>query len=233
MHRILPLRPALLLVALLLAGPALAQDAPRQITVTGEGRISAAPDQAWINLGVTQRAPTAREAVAAMSAAMTAVTDRLLAAGIAATDIQTGQLSLYPFYDDLNDTPTQEVLGYTAAITVDVRVRDLGLTGAILDAAVADGANTFGGIRFDLADPATAYAEARRAAVADGRARATLFAEAAAVGLGRLLTLSEASAYAQPVMAEARFAADAAPVPISPGEVSYSASVTMVYEITD
>lgn len=233
MHRILPLPPALLLAALVLAGPALAQDVPRQITVTGEGRVSAAPDQAWINLGVTRRAPTAQEAVALMSADMTAVTDRLIAAGIAATDIQTGQLSLYPFYDDLNDTPTQQVLGYTAAITVDVRVRDLGRTGAILDAAVADGANTFGGIRFELDDPAAAYADARRAAVADGRARATLFAEAAGVGLGRLLTLGEASSYSQPVMAEARYAADAAPVPIAPGEVSFTASVTMVYEITD
>jgi uncharacterized protein YggE len=228
MHAIL--KPAL--AAILLAGPALADGPPRQITVTGEGNVSAAPDLAWINVGVTHRAKTAQEAVAAMSAGMSAVTAELTAAGVAETDIQTGQLSLYPFYDDLNNTPTQKVLGYTASITVDVRVRDLDRTGAILDAVVSEGANTFGGIRFEMTDPAAAYAEARREAVADGRAKAELFADAAGVTLGHLVTLSENSYYAQPVMAEARYAADAA-VPISPGEVSYAVSVMMVYEITD
>jgi uncharacterized protein YggE len=225
------LKPALL--AILLAGPALAEGQPRQITVTGEGKVSAAPDLAWINVGVSHRAKTAQEAVAAMSAGMSAVIAELVAAGIAETDIQTGQLSLYPFYDDLNATPTQQVLGYDASITVDVRVRDLDRTGAILDAVVSEGANTFGGIRFELTDPATAYAEARRAAVADGRAKAELYADAAGVTLGPLVTLSENNFYSQPVMAEARFAADAAPVPVSPGEVSYSVSVMMVYKITD
>jgi uncharacterized protein YggE len=225
------LKPALL--AILLAGPALAEGQPRQITVTGEGKVSAAPDLAWINVGVSHRAKTAQEAVAAMSAGMSAVIAELVAAGIAETDIQTGQLSLYPFYDDLNATPTQQVLGYDASITVDVRVRDLDRTGAILDAVVSEGANTFGGIRFELTDPATAYAEARRAAVADGRAKAELYADAAGVTLGPLVTLSENNFYSQPVMAERRFAADAAPVPVSPGEVSYSVSVMMVYKITD
>jgi uncharacterized protein YggE len=221
------------LAAILLAGPALAQDPPRQITVTGEGDVSAAPDLAWVNVGVSHRARTAQEAVAMMSAGMSAVMAELAAAGVAKTDIQTGQLSLYPFYDDMNTTPTQKVLGYDASITVDVRVRDLDRTGAILDAVVAEGANTFGGIRFELTDPAGAYAEARREAVADGRAKAELYADAAGVTLGPLVTLSENNSYARPVMAEARYAADAAPVPVAPGEVSYAVSVVMVYEITD
>jgi uncharacterized protein YggE len=228
MHAIL--KPAL--AAILLAGPALAEGPPRQITVTGEGNVSAAPDLAWINVGVSHRAKTAQEAVAMMSGGMSAVMAELAAAGVAETDIQTGQLSLYPFYDDLNTTPTQKVVGYDASITVDVRVRDLDRTGSILDAVVSEGANTFGGIRFELDDPAAAYAEARREAVADGRARAELFADAAGVTLGHLVTLSENSFYAAPVMAEARFAADAA-VPIAAGEVSYAVSVVMVYEITD
>jgi uncharacterized protein YggE len=225
------LKPAL--AAILFAGPALAEGPPRQITVTGEGNVSAAPDLAWINLGVSHRAKTAQEAVAMMSGGMSAVMAELAAAGVAETDIQTGQLSLYPFYDDVNATPTQKVLGYDASITVDVRVRDLDRTGAVLDAVVAEGANTFGGIRFELADPAATYTAARREAVADGRAKADLYADAAGVTLGHLVTLSENNFYSQPVMAEARFAADAAPVPVAPGEVSYSVSVMMVYEITD
>ena len=225
------LSPALAII--LMATSALADELPRRITVTGEGNISAAPDTAWVNIGVSHRATSAREAVAAMSAGMSGVIAELTAAGIAETDIQTGQLSLYPYFDDLNNTPTQQVLGYTASISVDVRVRDLDNTGAILDAVVSEGANTFGGIRFDLSDPADAYAQARRSAVADGRAKAELFADAAGVKLGQLVNLSENAYYSQPVMAEARYDGPAAAVPVSPGEVSYAVQVTMVYDITD
>lgn len=226
MHAIL--KPALAL--LLLAAPAMAQEMPRQITVTGEGSIAAAPDLAWVNIGVTHTAKTADEAVTMMSQGMQAVMARLEAAGIAAADIQTGQLSLYPTYDAERYDSVPMVTGYTASIAVDVRVRDLAKVGGILDAVVEDGANTFGGIRFDLDDPSAAYADARRDAVADGRAKAELYAEAAGVTLGDLVTLSENSFYAQPVMAAPRLE-DAGSVPVAPGEVSFAASVTMVYAI--
>lgn len=222
------------IAALMLTGPVLAQEMPRQITVTGEGRVAAAPDLAWINVGVTHTAETAAEAVAQMSAGMQGVMDRLTGAGIALADIQTGQLSLYPTYADSDRyDATPVVNGYTASIAVDVRVRDLAAVGAILDAVVADGANTFGGIRFDLDDPSEAYAAARRAAVADGRAKAELYADAAGVTLGEIVTLSENGGYASPVMAAPRLEADMASVPVAPGEVSYSASVMMVYAIAE
>lgn len=215
-----------------LALPALAQDVQRQITVTGEGSISAAPDLAWVNVGVSHRADTAAEAVGLMSAGMAAVMAKLTEEGVAAADIQTGQLSLYPNYDDRSYDSAPQVTGYTATIAVDVRVRDLDRVGAILDAVVADGANTFGGIRFDLADSSAAFADARRDAVADGRAKAELYAEAAGVTLGDLVTLSENNFFAMPVMAAPRVeAADS--VPIAAGEVSFAASVVMVYEIAD
>lgn len=227
MHAIL--KPVLAI--LMLSTPAFAQEVPRQITVTGEGSIAAAPDLAWVNIGVTHTAKTADEAVTLMSQGMESVMARLDAAGIAPSDIQTGQLSLYPTYDDRSYESSPAVNGYVASIAVDVRVRDLAKLGGILDAVVEDGANTFGGIRFDLDDPSAAYADARRDAVADGRAKAELYAEAAGVTLGALVTLSENSFYASPVMAAPRLE-DAGSVPIAAGEVSFSASIVMVYEIT-
>lgn len=108
------------------------------------------------------------------------------------------------------------------------------LTGADLDAVVSEGANRFFGISFDLSDPAAAFAEARREAVADGRARAELFAEAAGVTLGPLVTLDDVESSVQPLMMpEARYAETASPVPVSQGEVTYTAGVRMVFRITD
>lgn len=215
----------------------LAQDAaqpPRQITVTGEGVVAAEPDIAWINLGVTETAKTADEALTAMSLKMQAVLVRLQAAGIAPEDIQTGQLSLYPVYNSASYEGDAEVTGYTAATAVDVRVLDMAKLGGVLDAVVEDGANTFGGIRFDLSEPRPAMDEARQAAVADGRARAELFATAAGVTLGDLVTLYESGGYSAPApMAAARMEADAGSVPVAAGQVNMTASVTMVFEITD
>jgi uncharacterized protein YggE len=228
MHAIL--KPVL--AAILLATPAIAQEVPRQITVMGDGAVTAAPDVAFVNLGVTHTAATATEAVTLMSAGMQSVMDRLETAGIAPADIQTGQLSLYPTYDDRSYDSSPEISGFTASIAVDVRVRDLTALGTILEAAVADGANTFGGIRFELLDPSEAYADARRDAVADGRAKAELYALAAGVTLGDLVTLSENNFYSVPVMAAPRLE-DAGSVPVAAGEVSYSASIMMVYAITE
>ncbi len=233
MHPFLkPLVPALFL-GLAFSGAALAQaTTDRLITVTGEGSVAVAPDLAYVNLGVSHDAETADEALTAMSIGMRAVLGRLEAAGIAPADIQTGQLSLSPRYDSSSYDGTLKMLGFTATTTVNVRIRDMDKLGGVLDAVVEDGANQFGGITFDVTDPAAAMAEARRAAVADARAKAELFADAAGVTLGDLVTLNEHGGFMAPApMMAARVAEDAGSVPIAAGEVSLQTSVTMVYAI--
>ena len=218
----------------LIATPVLAQD--RLITVTGEGLVAAIPDLAYVSIGVSQQAETAAEAMAAMSAGMTAVMAQLAAAGIAPTDIQTGQLTLDALYDNssYDGTGTPDVIGYVATTMVEVRVRDLTLVGTVLDAAIQDGANRLGGVRFDLANPGPAMDEARRRAVADAQARAALFAAASGVSLGALITLTEQSGYMNPApMFDARMADASMAVPVAGGEVSLQAMVTMVYAIAE
>ncbi|MCC7320709.1 MAG: SIMPL domain-containing protein [Rubellimicrobium sp.] len=214
-----------------LAVPALAlADGPaRTITVTGTGEVARAPDMATISLGVRHEAATAREALDLMSAAMTPVLERLAAAGIAPADMQTGSLGLDPVFE-YPENHAPRVTGYTAWTGLSVRVRDLAQVGAILDAVVSDGANSLDGIAFGLADPAAALAEARIAAVADARARAELYAGAAGVELGGVLSIGEGgSSLPGPAMYDMR--AMSAAVPVAAGEVQVSAQVTVVYAI--
>ena len=210
--------------------------AERLITVTGEGIVAAVPDLAYVNLGVSQQAETAGAAMDAMSTSMTAVMDRLATAGIAPVDIQTGQLTLDPVYDNssYDSSGGAKIIGYVATTMVQVRVRDLTVVGAVLDAVVQDGANRLAGVSFDLADRAPAMDEARRRAVADARARAELFAAASGVTLGVLITLTEQSGYLNPApMFDARMEGASMAVPVAGGEVSLQAMVTMVYEVAD
>jgi len=237
-------RVATALIALLLAsgaGAAWAQAEPdvriegRTITVTAEGRAAAVPDMAHVSIGVVQEAEAAVDALAAMNTAAADVIALLQEAGIAPTDMQTGQLSLEPRYVYReNESEGPRITGFIATTTLDVRVRDLPLLGVVLDAAVQDGANRLGGVRFDLQDREPAMDEARRRAVAAARARAALFADAADVELGEVLSISEVIGRNGPrPMMEASFAMDRSAVPVAEGEVNLTAQVTMVYRIAE
>ena len=222
-----------MLAALALAGPAWSQEEqPRVIIVSGEGRAEAIPDMASLRLGVVTEAEVAGEAIAANSEAMAQVLDRLTGLGIADRDLQTSSFSVSPRYSDSSNGGRREIVGYAVSNLLTVRVRDLGRLGEVMDAVAQDGANRFDGLSFGLQDPDKALEQARLLAVADGRAKAELFAEAAAVSLGELLTLSEAGATPRPLsMARAEMAMDSAPVPIAQGEIEVSASVTLTYAI--
>ncbi|SFQ97528.1 SIMPL domain-containing protein [Poseidonocella sedimentorum] len=220
------------LMAVSALSPALAEAAGR-IAVAGQGEVFAEPDMATVRLGVTQRAESAAGAMGDVSTAVDALLSRLEARGVAARDIQTSDLSLHPIYER-RDGPAQQspaIIGYQAANRLTVRVRDLPQLGALLGEMLDDGANEFQGVTFGIAEPGGLIDEARRAAVADARARAELYAEAAGVSLGALLELAEGGVAApQPVMREmAAMRADS--MPIAEGELSLSAEVSMVFAI--
>ena len=210
--------------------PALA-DEPATISVTGEGVVEAAPDIATISLGVTTEAPTAAAAMAANSAALAAVLDRLRAAGVADRDLQTSNLTLNPNWVGYDSGKAPKISGYTASNMLTVRVRALASLGTVLDSAITDGANTLNGVTFGVAEPRPALDEARKKAVADAIARATLLVGAAGAKLGPILSITESSGFAPP-MPMFRMEADAAAsVPVAGGEVGLTASVTVVFQI--
>ena len=219
----------------LLAAPAFAaSDAtpPRTITVTGEGQSKAVPDEAQLSTGVVSQGRTAAEALAANSEAMNAVFDTLKKVGIPEKSIQTSEFSVSPQYrNDKNGERTNEIVGYQVTNSVSVTVDDLKRLGPVLDALVASGSNSLGGISFTIRDPKPLMAEAREAAMKDAMARAATYARAGGLTLGRILAVSEGGVeMPRPVFRMAMAAAPAAP-PIAAGEESVSASVTVQFEI--
>lgn len=223
------------LLAVLLVQPmmALADDSPTpRITVTGEGRVEVPPDMATVSLGVTTEAATAAAAMAANSDELARVLARLRAAGIAERDLQTSSLSLNPNWHHGQGAESPRIIGYVASNQLTVRVRDLGGLGAVLDAAVKDGANTLNGVSFGVTDPAPLMAEARKRAVADALARAELLTEAAGVALGPVEAIIEGGpAGGMPPMYRGAPIAMEASVPMAEGELSVSAAVTVVWQI--
>lgn len=223
---------SILLLSALLATPALAEAPYRVISVTGEGTVQASPDLATLSIGVTTQGDTAASALGSNSAALAKVMDRLRAAGIEDRDLQTSGLSLNPNWTS-DESGNSRISGYLASNQLTVRVRALPMLGAVLDAAVADGANTLNGLTFGLADPKPLQDQARQAAVADAIARATLLVEAAGGKVGPVVSISEQPGFSPPMPMFRADAAMGAPVPVASGEVGVTAQVSVVLEIAE
>ncbi|MFW2587668.1 SIMPL domain-containing protein [Sagittula sp. SSi028] len=225
--------------AVLAAGAALpvrAQDVA-QMTVTGESRVTAVPDMATVSLGAEGRGESAQAAMDATSAAVEAIIAELSDLGLEDADIQTRDLSVTEETKWNRERDEQIFVGYFARNMIDIRVRDMDKLGDILGAVLGKGATRLGGISFSLQDDAPLRAEARTAAVRDAMDKAKLFAEAAEVRVGRVVSIRDSGTaqpegpvrkMAEPMMLEA---ADARSVPVAVGETAVRSEVTMVFEI--
>ena len=205
-----------------------------RLDVSATGEVTRVPDLAIISAGVQTLQPTATAAIEENAARMERVRAALKRAGIEDRDIQTSSINLNPEYQyDQNRPP--RLTGYRATNTVNVKFRDLKRTGSILDALVAEGANQINGPNLTVDKPEAALDEARTKAIANGRARADLYARALGMRVVRLISVSEGGGYNVPppmpmvaMMAERGAAADSK---IDPGTQQLQVNVSMSFEL--
>lgn len=206
------------------------------LDVSATGSVSRVPDVAMINAGVETRAATASEAIRENSARMNRVRAALKAAGIADKDIQTSSINLNPDYRyERNETP--KLLGYRASNNISIKFRDLERTGTILDALVAVGANNLSGPNLMIDKPHEALDEARVKAIANGKARAQLYAKALGMRVVRVVSVSEGGGNRPiPIMVTgarmmASDAMEESAVKIDPGEQDIEVRINMTFEL--
>jgi uncharacterized protein len=207
----------------------------RTITMSGKGVVKSAPDKVTVSAGVETQAPTAKDALAKNTAAMTKVVDALKSEGIDPKVIQTTDFSVTPRYEDRDDDrKPPRIVGYDVNNSVYVTMRDTTKIGVVLDQLVQAGANSIGGVYFSVDKPEELEKEARKLAVADAIAKAKLYAEATGAELGAVQTISEQGGYvpyypAAPKMASASAAERA--VPIEPGTQNTNIDVQVTWEL--
>lgn len=203
------------------------------LTVSAEGKVEGRPDLATINLGVTTEGQTAQAALQENARRMTALNAALRRAGIAERDIQTSNVSVYP-QQQYREGQQPLITGYQANNTVTAKVRNINNTGRVIDAAIAAGGNTVNGVSFSYADPDAQLDAARRAAIAEARRRAELYASALNLRVVRVVQVVEGGGYSPPMpvpMMARMEAQDAASTPVSPGQIETTASVSVTFEL--
>lgn len=200
-----------------------------QIIVSGHGEVKITPDRASVQISVQARATTAAAAASDNAKKQAAVIASIKALGVGDDQISTSNYNVSP---EQRYEPNREpvITGYVVTNTVTVEVRKISTVGAILDAALAHGANLISGLSFYSSNTESARRAAIATAVAAAKADAEAAAKAAGGSLGGLLEINVGS-YSPPVPRPMMLRATAAAsmqsdTPISPGQETVSVDVS-------
>ncbi len=224
--------------ALALAGPLQAQMADHHtaevmpaLVVSASSEVRVAPDRAQLSVAVETRARTSAQAGSDNARIQTAVLDAIRRLGVTPQQLQTRAVQVMPEYQYPREGGRPVVTGYVARNEISVELSDLSKIGAVVDAALAQGATSVAGPRYFLSDPDAPRREALEGAVKRAMAEAQVMARAAGVRVGRVLELSSDGSQgvveAAPPMAMMRVAADAAPTPVETGLITVRATVNL------
>lgn len=184
------------------------------------------PDHAVISVGATFTAQSATAASDQLASALTGILDTLASFGLDRDSLPTTDFTVQPRMD----YETNTVRGYDARGFIQVTIRDLEVTGQIIDAVVAAGANQVGSLDFRASEQRAARDSALTLAVAAARHDAEVLARAVGGELGNLVeVITTQRAVVGGAVAMDEFAgvmAQRVAVPVTPQQVRVTVFVT-------
>lgn len=200
------------------------------LSVSGSGSVRVAPDWARLQVGVRTQAATAQAAAQQNTAAIARVIDALHQAGVPDKEIQTSDYSLGPAFEP--GPSSSRPSGYQAIHMLSVGV-PADRAGAVLDAATEAGANQVGGVTFDVRDRDSLERQATNQAIDQARQAAEAAAAHAGLRLAGIRSLQVGSSGPVPLAFSMRAPAvkEAASVPVQPGELTVTATVSVVFDV--
>jgi len=214
------------------------------VTVRGNGQATMPPDVARVSFTVENTAPAVANAQVATTKQANAAIDFVKSQGIAEKDVETLSYTISPQYSYPNPCPpgtlcpaysSPKITGYQVSETIQVTMRDLSAVGEMLGGLGKLGVQNLNGPAFALDDPTAGYTAARADAIDKAKTQATLLAKQLGVHIGKIVNFSESSGgYIYPMygLGASAMESKVAPAPNIPsGENTYSASVSITYEI--
>lgn len=199
------------------------------LTVSATETVKKMPDIAYVSIGVRTSGDTAESAQQENARITESFLAAVKAQGILENDLETQSLNVYEDYEN----PQKTIVENTYRVTI----RNIDTVGAVIDAAIAAGANSTYSLSFDIEDRDSVYMEALAKAMESVGGKAKAVAQAGGYTIMRPQSITEGnSGYsAQPYLMESGSAADMGggkvTTPLSPQEIEISASVTGTYVI--
>lgn len=158
----------------------------RQVTITGQGKVSYTPDLAIVTLGVQiDKVAKPEDALNQLNAKMANIIKAVKAAGITDDNIQTQNYNLSPQYDYTNNVSKPS--GYSANEQLVIKVtgydKDQNKLSQVIAVATKAGANQVSNLSFDASNMNDLKQQARIKAIEDAKAKSFDLAKAAGVRL--------------------------------------------------
>src|SRR3989338_2945610 len=217
-----------------------------QIPVTGEGKVSVAPDVARVTVSIVTRGEFLKNAQEENAQKSNVLVGYLKSENVLEKDIRTVGYNIFPQYSvppspcvpgqycppQSVESRSPKIIGYEVRNSYEITIRDLLKAGDILTGVVGSGANEGSGISFTIDKPEALIADARKKAIDDANGKAARLARDLGLRRGKLVSFSEGGY--QPYFYEkaalgGRGGGDAAPAPapsIAPGETELRVTVT-------
>ncbi len=219
------------------------EQAVAQLFVRGQAQLLVPPDQVSIVLGVASEAKRSRKAMDSNTAIMRRVIDALHSLGLSKHEYKTQNFRVEPIWSvrpkGADKYWRSSIVSYRVRNNLRITTSSLELVGDIIAAATEAGANQVNSMSFSLADERQYRQQAITQAMNNAREDADTLAAASGDRIARTLSLTldntSASRFRAEAASKARFtsalADSVAPPPISSGDISVSASVSVTYEL--
>ncbi|MEX0899392.1 MAG: SIMPL domain-containing protein [Gammaproteobacteria bacterium] len=223
-----------LLVACAPSGDSSGELVGPRVSVQGEAKVEVVPDQLAVQFSVTQLADEVADATASVNRRTAAALQAARDAGVAEEDLRALAVTVQPQWDWREGE--QLFRGHEATRVVRMKVRDIEVWPALLNALVEAGVDRIDSVEPSHSNQQMIARQALRAAVEDARARADVLADAAGAEVTEVFSIAETGRnYTVAERSESRLQALAAPPPpedaYEPGTITLTTNVHATFRL--
>jgi uncharacterized protein YggE len=206
-----------------------------KIVMTGSSDVTGVPDQLTFHVTVRNTSSDVSAALSNTGNSMRRVLAALKGAGIDRKDTQSTGFALHPEYSYSDGS--RVLVGYQATQGMTVLVRSLPDAGKAISAAVDAGGNSVqvGDVNLKIGDLDALLSKARADAVADAKAKADDYVDAAGASLGAVVSVHEVASGGRPRPVSFDLARDSAAtgaIPIRAGRSTLKVTVSITWALS-
>ncbi|MBM3257802.1 MAG: DUF541 domain-containing protein [Candidatus Nealsonbacteria bacterium] len=168
------------------------------LTVSETGTVYTKPDLAMADFSVVTEEKTVAKAMEENTKKMNDVISFVKSQGVEEKDLKTTDFNISPRYE-WHDTDTYSgkrvLVGYEIRQTLEVKIRDLGKIGTIVEGSTSAGANEVSDLQFTVDNQEDLKKQARDEAIAKAKTKAEELAKQLGVRLVKISNFSESTAF--------------------------------------
>jgi uncharacterized protein YggE len=200
-----------------------------QISVSGDGKIKAVPDQVFISIAVETKGTNATDVKKQNDATIEKVLQFVTKFKVPKSDVQTKSISLNPQYDY-----EKKKRNYNATQTIEILLKNITLYDGLMEGLIDAGINRINSVEFKTSKLIEHQSEARKLAMKEAKSKAEDYVSVLGQKVGKAITITDNTQnfYPQPMYAMKTMAMDQEVAPretLAIGEINITAKVNVSF----